>query len=329
MQYKFQVYVTRDFQQMNQVSANIAIGKIADFVPTEEKPFLSLILPTGSSPIAMYRIIQDSQDCFDASAVVSHNLDEYVGLPGATMTDRIMHPEGYAFFMIQQFFSGLKKPFHEWHVPRGCEIEQGKLEEELEKFKDTSAYSYEGIDNEKNGLAITIPENSESKYLRWIKKEVLDSYANSVKKYGKVDLTIVGVGGRGHIAFHESGIPLSLEMLLVKLDDNTIENAVKDGHFVSKEKSPRYAVSLGTGFVYNPEYNSEILLLANGKRKTEPITKALFGEVTVDIPISGCQEFANYGKVIWVVDEIAATNILEKKSLLEKKGIQLKDLRSK
>lgn len=324
---QFKVYITRDFEQMSEVAANITIGKITDFIPSEEKPFLNLILPTGSSPTGMYRIIAEKQNTFDSSVVISHNLDEYIGLPGATVTDRIMHPESYAFFMIQKFFSGLEKPFHEWHVPRGCEIEQGRLEQELEKFRGNSAYSFEGMDDGKNGLAVSIAEHSKSEYLKWIKKEILDSYLNSIRRNGKVDLTIVGVGGRGHIAFHESGIPLNLEMLLVKLDDNTIENAVRAGHFTSKEKSPKYAVSLGAGFVYNPDYNSEILLLANGKRKTAPITEALLGDATEMVPISGCQYFARQGKVIWIIDEIAATDILEKKSLLEKKGIQIKDLR--
>jgi len=326
----FRVYVTRDFEQMSQTAANIAIGKIADFVPFGEKPFFNLILPTGKSPTGMYKIIQDRQDCFDASVVVSHNLDEYVGLPGTTITDRLMHPEGYAFFMIQQLFSGLKTPFHEWHVPRGCEIEQGKLEQVLKEYRENpTAYNFEGVVDEKQGLAIAIPNNSESDYLNWIKKEILDSYIASIKRNGKVDLAVVGVGGRGHIAFHESGIPLNLEMLLVKLDENTIENSVKDRHFASKEQSPKYAVSVGAGFVYNPDYNSEILLLANGKRKTEPIGEALLGRVTDMVPISGCQEFAKYGKVIWVIDEIAAGNILGKESVLKEKGIQVTDLRSK
>ncbi len=326
----FRVYVTRDFQHMSQLAANIVIGKITDFVPTKVKPYLNLILPTGNSPTGIYKLIAERQDSFDTSVVTSHNLDEYVGLPGENITDRVVHPESYGFFMIHQLFSNLRKPFHEWHVPRGCEISQSKLEQELEKYKGNStAYHYEGVADGKHGLTITIPENSESDYLKWIKKEILDPYLNSIRKNGKVDLTIVGVGGRGHIAFHESGIPLSLEMLLIKLDENTIGNAVKDRHFVSEEKSPKYAISLGAGFVYNTEYNSEVLLLANGKRKTAPIEEALLGGVTELVPISGCQEFAKYGKVIWVVDEIAAEKILGKESLLERKGIQIKDLRGR
>lgn len=325
---KFKIYVTRDFGHMSQVAANIVIGKITDFIPTKEKPYLNLILPTGSSPTGMYKRIIEQQDSLDFSFIVSHNLDEYIGLPGTTITDRIMYPESYGSFMIKKLFGSLSMPFHEWHVPRGCEIEQSKLEEEIEKYRDDEkSYYFQGIRDGKQGLVIVIPDSSESEYLRWIKREILDSYLNSIKSRGKVDLSIIGVGGRGHIAFHESGIPLDLEMLLVKLDENTTENAAKDGHFKSVEESPKYAVSLGAGFVYNPEYNREILLLANGERKREPINEALFGDVTELVPISGCKKFAESGKVIWVVDETAGKDIFEKKSKLLEKGILIADLR--
>jgi len=326
----FQVYVTRDFNHMSEVAANITIGKITDFVPTQEKPFFNLILPTGSSPTGMYQRIADRQDTFDLSRVVSHNLDEYVGLPGETITDRVLHPESYAFFMTQQLFGKLTTPFHEWYVPRGCEVEQSRLEQDLEKYEgDLSAYKLEGIQDGKQGLAITIPKKSSSNYLGWIKSQILDAYLESIKSNGKVDLSVVGIGGRGHIAFHESGIPLDLEMLLVQLDQNTIKNAVEDGHFPVVEQSPRYAVSLGAGFVYNTDYNNEILLIANGERKQGPIEEALLKDATPEVPISGCQAFSEKGgRVIWVLDQIAADRgVLGKEKLLEEKGIQVTDLR--
>jgi len=328
---KFKIYVTRDFDHMSQVAANITLGKITDFIPTDQKPYINFILPTGNSPTGMYKIVVERQDTFDPSIVASHNLDEYVGLPGNTIAERKKHKESYDRFMGENLFDKLRKPFHEYKVPGGCEIDQIILEEELQKYENNSdAYFYEGVLDGKKGVAITIPENSPSDYLKQIKKDILDSYILSIRKNGKVDLTIVGVGGRGHIAFHESGIPINLEMLLVKLDENTIKNAIADGHFSSREESPRYAISTGAGFVFNPDYNSEILLLANGKRKTEPITEALFGNITSDVPISGCQDFAKSGKVIWVVDEIAAEGFLNKKAeenYLKNKGIQIVDIR--
>ena len=59
-------------------------------------------------------------------------------------------------------------------------------------------------------------------------------------------MQIIGVGRHGHVAFHESGISLKGgKVMLVKLDDNTVANAVADGHFPSEKESPRYAVTMG------------------------------------------------------------------------------------
>ena len=53
-------------------------------------------------------------------------------------------------------------------------------------------------------------------------------------------MQIIGVGRHGHVAFHESGISLKGgKVTLVKLDDNTVANAVADGHFPSEKESPR------------------------------------------------------------------------------------------
>ena len=67
--------------------------------------------------------------------------------------------------------------------------------------------------------------------------------------------------------------------------------------------------------------------MANGSRKTGPVAEALLGPVTSEVPISGCQDFAKYGKVIWIVDEIAAKDFLGKESKLGEKGIQVSDMR--
>jgi len=138
-------------------------------------------------------------------------------------------------------------------------------------------------------------------------------------------VALVGVGGRGHIAFHESGIPLDLEMLLVQLDENTIDNAVTDGHFAKKEDSPHYAVSMGAGAVYS--LSKCVLLVANGSRKTGPIAESLLGDVTPDVPISKSQDFAKDQEMIYVLDEAAAEGILSEKDKLTQKGIDLRDFR--
>ena len=76
----FQVYVTKDKKQMSQVAAQIVLGQILSFIPTEEKEKMVLGLATGSTPMGLYDIIASNQYLFDAQRIASFNLDEYVGL---------------------------------------------------------------------------------------------------------------------------------------------------------------------------------------------------------------------------------------------------------
>ena len=120
---------------------------------------------------------------------------------------------------------------------------------------------------------MVIRPDARSEYLRWVRAEILDAYARDIQQAGGIDLHIIGVGGRGHVAFHECGIPFeNNRMLLVRLDDNTIANAVTDAHFKCQEDTPRHAVSMGAELVYEARC---VVLLASGARKAEPVATSL------------------------------------------------------
>ncbi|MBW2648864.1 MAG: 6-phosphogluconolactonase, partial [Deltaproteobacteria bacterium] len=157
------------------------------------------------------------------------------------------------------------------------------------------------------------------------RNEILDAYAEKIVKKGGVDLHIIGVGGRGHVAFHESGIPFEgNEMLLVKLDENTVSNAVEDGHFARKEDSPWYAISMGAELVYRAK---TVLLLANGSRKAGPIAESLLKDPSSLVPISYGQIFSEKGgEMIYVIDRAAAEHILDKADELKQRGIEVENI---
>jgi glucosamine-6-phosphate deaminase len=140
---------------------------------------------------------------------------------------------------------------------------------------------------------------------------------------GGIDLQVIGVGGRGHVAFHEAGIPFrGSTVMLVKLDNDTIANAVKDGHFPTVGDSPNYAVSMGAELVYQAK---TVLLMANGERKVESITRSLLGEVTPEVPISYGQQYAaKGGNLVYVIDAIAGRDLLASKRNIKEKGVDLK-----
>ena len=222
--------------------------------------------------------------------------------------------------MIQEFFGLLRGKFGETNVPWGCLIEQAKLAAELQAHPDD--WQAQGADK---GQAIVIRPDAKSDYLRWVRAEILDAYERKIQRVGGIDLHVVGVGGRGHVAFHESGIPFeNNRMLLVKLDDNTVANAVADGHFARQEDSPLYAVSMGAELVYRAKC---VVLLASGKRKAEPVATSLAEDPTPAVPISHGQLFAQRGgEMVYVIDREAAAGVLARRAEIEKRGIVIDDL---
>lgn len=279
-------------------------------------------MATGNSPTGLYKHLAKAvnEGRLDAGRIRSFNLDEYVGLPGNNIQQRVMHPESYAYFMIQELFGHLNKKFIETRVPYGSLIDQKMLIRELKDNK--SDWEFKGTDA---GKSIAIKAKAQSPYLAWIRKDILDGYVRKIKAAGGIDLQIIGVGGRGHVAFHESGIPFQgSSMLLVKLDDNTIANAVADGHFKTKADSPQYAISMGAELVYKAK---TVVLVANGARKTESVTRSILGNMTPEIPISYGQAYSQKGgELIYVLDRIAAQGLLENTSALKIRGVILKNL---
>ena len=311
------VYVTDDFEHMSMVGADIVKASIARTL--KQKETMVLGLATGNSPTGLYRHLARAANAgeLDSRRIRSFNLDEYVGLPGENAQQRVLHRESYCSFMIEHLFSHLEHKFIETSVPYGTLIDQAQLVKELKAHPED--WSEEGTDA---GRSIVIRAASESPYLAWIRKEILDGYARKIKRAGGIDLQIIGVGGRGHVAFHESGIPFSKSsVMLVRLDGNTVANAVADGHFASVKESPCYAISMGAELVYKA---GTVVLLANGERKVESITRSLLDKPTPDVPISYGQTYAaKGGNLYYVVDAVAARELVSSRPALEKKGVEL------
>jgi glucosamine-6-phosphate deaminase len=316
----FKIIITSDFDHMSEVASNVVVDIIKKTLNNKDKFVLGLA--TGNTPTGLYKHLATAVNGgeFDSSKIESFNLDEYIGLPGENAQQRALHPESYSFFMVQELFGLLQKKFKEVNVPWGALIDQTKLDAEL-KFHPGD-WEEQGVDK---GKAIVIKEDARSEYLRWIRREILDAYGEKIRQKGGIDLHVVGVGGKGHVAFHESGIPFeNNEMLLVKLDDNTVENAVEDGHFANKEESPWYAVSMGAELVYQAK---TVVLLANGSRKSESVAASLLNDPTPMIPISYGQIFARAGgNMVYVIDKAAAEHVLKNANHINDRGIEIEDI---
>jgi glucosamine-6-phosphate deaminase len=315
-----EVLVTRDFDHLSQEAAEIVKKVINQTLRRKDDCVLGLA--TGSSPTGVYKQLISAANAgqFDCTRIRSFNLDEYVGLPGANEQERVMHPESYCYFMIQEFFGPLKNKFAETHVPSGCLIDQRRLARALKSHPQD--WRDLGTDS---GRSIAIKAKPTSDYLRWVRNDILNGYARRIRKAGGIDLQIIGVGGRGHVGFHESGIPFKgSSVMLVKLDDNTVCNAVADGHFCSEKESPWYAITMGAELIYKA---GTVLLLAAGERKTKPVAESLLNDPTPDLPISYGQTYAqNGGNLIYVVDKVVGQGLLQSQSALRQKSVKIRDL---
>jgi len=316
----FTIHVTTDFDQMSAVAAAIVVADIRE--KQASKPGYVLGLATGNSPTGAYKHLAKAFTTgeVDADRIRTFNLDEYVGLPGENAQQRCLHRESYSYFMTTELFALMRRTFAETNVPWGTLVDQDELVRALEL--QAGALELQGADK---GKAIVIGAGAAG-VLREIKDDILDAYDHKIAAAGGIDLHVVGVGGRGHVAFHESGIPFQgNRVLLVQLDDDTVENAVADGHFPTREDGPRYAVSMGAELVYEAR---KVVLLANGARKTGPVAESILGDVTCEVPISYGQRYvAGGGDLVYVLDEAAASEALTRQDEVAAKGCRIVDHR--
>lgn len=102
-----------DYAGISQWAADYVVAKINAAQPSAAKPFV-LGLPTGSSPLGMYRALVAAHQAGRVSFqhVVTFNMDEYVGIPKD-------HPQSYHTFMWTNFFSHIDIKAENVHILNG------------------------------------------------------------------------------------------------------------------------------------------------------------------------------------------------------------------
>ena len=189
------VIIEPDYQSLSKWAADYVAQRINQFQPTSGHPFV-LGLPTGSSPLGMYRALIElnKQGGVSFKNVVTFNMDEYVGLPES-------HPESYHSFMFNNFFNHIDIPKENIHILNGNAED---LEAECENYEKQIA-AYGGIDLFLGGIgpdghiAFNEPGSSLTSRTR-VKTLTTDTivansrfFDNDVNKVPKTALT-VGVG---------------------------------------------------------------------------------------------------------------------------------------
>lgn len=122
----------------------------------------------------------------------------------------------------------------------------------------------------------------------------IDDYDRVIADCGGLDLTILGIGLNGHIAFNEPGTPPASYTHCVWLTEST-RLANRDA-FASLDVVPHTGITMGVASI---QASRKILLLAQGKKKQAIVEQAFKGPITADVPASLLQ---NHGDLHLMCD---------------------------
>jgi glucosamine-6-phosphate deaminase len=152
------------------------------------------------------------------------------------------------------------------------------------------------------------PENIHIPNGEWAQdqiKELCAGYEQIIEKSGGIDLQILGIGKNGHIGFNEPGSSFHSKTRVIHLDQETrIANTYE---FQDLNKVPKLAITVGISSIMKAK---KIVLLAWGS-KADIVAKAVEGNITEQVPASVLQ---NHDDCTFVIDEIAATDLIRHKS---------------
>ena len=134
--------IQENYDKMAQWAANHIAAAIN--AHKEARPFV-LGLPTGSSPVGVYRRLAEMNRKGEVTFknVVTFNMDEYVGLPAD-------HPQSYHTFMYENLFDHIDIPRENINILNGMAPD---LEAECKRYEDKIA-SYGGIDLFLGGIGV-------------------------------------------------------------------------------------------------------------------------------------------------------------------------------
>lgn len=127
-------------------------------------------------------------------------------------------------------------------------------------------------------------------------------YEDKIKKYGKINLFLGGVGEDGHIAFNEPGSSLVSRTRVKTL---TTDTRKVNARFFDNDinKVPETALTVGVGTILDAE---EVIILITGHKKARALQHAVEGAVSQMWTISALQL---HPKSILVCDEDATDEL--------------------
>ena len=111
-----------------------------------------------------------------------------------------------------------------------------------------------------------------------------EGYDAAIRAAGGLDLVLLGIGERGHIAFCEPGAEFGSETFTMKLADITRKQA--GAEFGSLDETPTHGITMGISTFLAAK---RILLIACGEEKANAAQKTIEGRPETFIPASFLQ----------------------------------------
>ena len=117
-----QTRVLPDYEAMSAAAADVVASKL------REKPDTVFMIPTGTTPLGMYRrlVAMDDDEGLSFARATFFNLDEYLGLPPD-------HPASYHVYMQENFYGLVDVDPGRVHVPDGSAPDP---EAECERYEE-------------------------------------------------------------------------------------------------------------------------------------------------------------------------------------------------
>lgn len=126
--------VVRDYEELSREAARLVARRLL------EKPDLVLALPTGDTPIGMYRelVRLHREGLVDFSKATTFNLDEYLGIPPE-------HPQSFKSYMHRHFWDQVNLRKENVHIPNS-----------LPKNSNQECAHYESLIQEAGGIDLAV-----------------------------------------------------------------------------------------------------------------------------------------------------------------------------
>lgn len=122
-------------------------------------------------------------------------------------------------------------------------------------------------------------------------------YEKYIDSLRGIDIQVLGIGQNGHIGFNEPDSFLYTDTHVTGLTESTMQANAR--FFSEDEVMPTKALTMGMGSIFKAR---KIIVMANGEKKRDAVTKLLSGKITTECPVT----FLNlHGDVTVICDKSA------------------------